>query len=456
MTALRRPLTVRGRTTAVAALVVAVALAVGAVALVALLQTRLLAAERSAASLRASDVAALAQDDRLPRTLSFPGEDKSLTQVVDERGNIVAFTANLAGEPAISGLRPGAGSTTSEVADQLPIGDGARFVVVATSVSGPSGRLTVYSSASLDEVDETVRAVSIALALGVPFLVGLVAFLTRELVGRALRPVEQLRHEVSIVTDEDLHRRVAEPGTGDEIDRLAGTMNQMLGRLEEASERQRRFVADASHELRSPLASARASLEVAVAHPTKVDASAAMADALVDHGRLERLVDDLLLLARVSDHSQVRRWPLDLVGIVAEEVSAADDQRITVRSSAPGLVVEGDHRVLARIVRNLVDNARRHARSSVLVTCGALGEHVRLTVEDDGAGIAEADRERVFDRFTRLDDVRSRVEGGSGLGLAIVSEAVRDLGGDVSIFDSPLGGAGFEVRLRAPGEFASG
>lgn len=453
---MRRPSTVRGRTTAVAALVVAAALAVAAFGLIGLLQSRLVAAERTAAALRAADVAALADSGDLPERLSFPGEDEGLTQVVDAKGSVVTTTANLAGEPPISQLRPPVGTSRSEIASGLPIGDGARFVIVATTVAGPNGDLTVYSSASLEEADETVHDVALALWLGVPVLVGLVAVLTRGLVGRALRPVEQMRQEVSAVTDRDLHRRVAEPGSHDEIDRLAGTMNQMLDRLEHASERQRRFVADASHELRSPLASARTSLEVAVAHPDTVDANAAMQSALVDQNRLEALVDDLLLLARVSDHTTTHQRPVDLAAIIADEVSAASDRRVTVQWNEDQLVVLGDHRVLGRVIRNLIDNARRHARDTILITCLTNGGQARVTVEDDGDGIVEADRERVFDRFTRLDAARTVDDGGSGLGLAIAREAIRDLGGDISASASPLGGARFdvvldtEVGVRAP------
>lgn len=458
---MRRLLTVRNRTTIVAALVVAAALAVAAVGLVALLRDRLVDAERTAAELRARDVAALVESGDLPDDLSFPGEDEGLTQVVAADGRVLAATDNLEGEAAISALRPEEDETESEIIDDAPIGDGdgERFVIVATTVETDDGPVTVISSSSLEGATETVRAVSIALGLGIPVLVGLVAIVTRLLIGRALHPVERMRREASQITDEDLHRRLVEPGTGDEIDLLAGTLNEMLARLEVASERQRRFVADASHELRSPLTSARAALEVAVAHPDKIDATRAMTSALADQARLEQLVDDLLILARTRSPGSGPSEPVDLGEVVAEEVAAAGDPRIEVRWTGPRPVLAGDRRAIARVVRNLVDNARRHADERVRIQCSASTDAVALIVEDDGEGIAAEDRERIFDRFTRLDEARAREAGGSGLGLSIVRAAVEDLGGTVSVSDSDLGGAALTVRVplapRPPGAGAS-
>lgn len=448
---MRRLLTVRNRTTAVAAVVVAVALCIGAVGLIGLVRDRLIEGQRTAAELRAQDVAALAENGELPDDLSFPGEDDGLTQVVDASGNVVAATDNLEGEPPISDLRPDGDDPESEVVSDTPIGDGGRFVVVATTVDTDEGTFTILSSASLEETEETVRAMSVALALGIPVLVALVAVVTRALVGRALRPVERMRREASEITEQDLHRRLVEPGTGDEVDHLAGTLNEMLGRLDAANVRQRRFVTDASHELRSPLASARAALEVAVAHPDKVDAQHAMASALVDQARLEQLVDDLLLLAKVTGTDQRPAELVDVGEVVADEVAAAADPRVTVRWEGDPPVISADERTVARVVRNLVDNARRHAHDAVRVSGSTAGGNLRLTVADDGDGVPVVDRERIFDRFTRLDEARAREAGGSGLGLSIVRAAVEELGGTVDVGDSDLGGAAFTVVLPADG-----
>jgi len=443
----RRPLTVRNRTTAVAALVVAVALGIGAVGLVGLVRDRLIEGQRTAAELRAQDVAALAESGELPDDLSFPGEDDGLTQVVDSSGSVVAATDNLDGEPPISDLRPEGDDPESEIVKGLPIGEGGRFVVVATSIETDRGTFTILSSASLGETEETVRAMSVALALGIPILVALVAIVTRALVGRALLPVERMSLEASEITERDLHRRLIEPGTGDEVDRLAGTLNEMLGRLDAANARQRRFVTDASHELRSPLTSARAALEVAVAHPDKIDAQHAMASALIDQARLEQLVDDLLLLARVTGKDVRPTESVDLGEIITDEVAAAGDPRVTVAWNDDPPVVAADERTVARVVRNLLDNARRHARDTIRISCSSTAGTVQLEVEDDGEGVPEASRDRIFDRFTRLDEARAREAGGSGLGLSIVRAAVEDLGGAVSVGDSVLGGARFTVAI---------
>ncbi|MCU1496296.1 MAG: putative Histidine kinase [Acidimicrobiales bacterium] len=444
---MRRLLTVRNRTTAVAAIVVAVALCFGAVRLVGLVRDRLIEGQRTAAALRAQDVAALAESGQLPDNLSFPGEDAGLTQVIDNSGTVVAATDNLEGEPPISDLRPDGDGPESEIVNDTPIGDGGRFVVVATTVDTDDGTRTILSSASLEETDDTVRAMSVALALGIPLLVALVAIVTRALVGRALLPVERMSREASEITEQHLDRRLVEPGTGDEVHRLAGTLNEMLGRLDAANARQQRFVTDASHELRSPLASARAALEVAVAHPDKIDAQHAMASALVDQARLELLVDDLLLLAKVTGKDVRPAERVDLGEIITDEVAAADDPRVTVTWDDDPPVVAADERTLARVVRNLLDNARRHAHDEIRISSSSTGRTVHLEVEDDGEGVPEADRERIFDRFTRLDEARAQEAGGSGLGLSIVRAAVEALGGTVSVDDSALGGVRFTVTI---------
>lgn len=444
---MRRLLTVRNRTTLVAAVVVAVALCIGAVGLVGLVRDRLIEGQRTAAELRSEDVASLAESGELPDDLSYPGEDDGLTQVIDSSGSVVAATDNLDGEPPISDLRPDGDDPESEIVSGLPIGEGGRFVVVATSIATDNGTFTILSSATLGETDETVRAMSVALALGIPILVALVAIVTRALVGRALLPVERMSREASEITEQDLHRRLVEPGTGDEVDRLAGTLNEMLGRLDAANSRQRRFVTDASHELRSPLASARAALEVAVAHPDKIDAQHAMASALIDQTRLELLVDDLLMLAKVTGKDVRSAERVDLGELITDEVAAADDRRVTVTWHDDPPVVVADDRTVARVVRNLLDNARRHAHDEIRISCSSTGGTVQLEVEDDGEGVPEADRERIFDRFTRLDEARAREVGGSGLGLSIVRAAVEDLGGEVSVGASALGGARFTVTI---------
>ena len=230
-------------------------------------------------------------------------------------------------------------------------------------------------------------------------------------------------------------------------------MNQMLDRLEAARDRQRQFVGDASHELRSPLASIRQTAEVAKAHPGALP-EGELADAVLEEGaRMQRLVEQLLVLTRTDEGAVALapsrrrpRRPRSRRGTPRPQRSRGRHLR------RPGGRVRGDQAALAQVVRNLVDNAVRHARSRVAV----IGVHedergVELVVEDDGPGVPEDQRERVFERFVRLDEARARDAGGSGLGLAIVQEIVRAHGGSVSVAAAASGGARFVVRLPGGG-----
>jgi signal transduction histidine kinase len=283
----------------------------------------------------------------------------------------------------------------------------------------------------------------------------MVAATTWKVVGRTLAPVEAIRGEVDEISADELHRRVPDPPGDDEITRLARTMNRMLGRLEDAQARQRRFISDASHELRSPVASIRQHAEVALAHPDAVTAAELAETVLAEDLRVQDLVDDLLLLARADEHTlHLRRRPVDLDDLVFEEarrLREVTDLAVDTAAVSAGRV-EGDIAGLRRVLRNLGDNAARHARSRISFSLAERDGSVVLVVDDDGPGIPEGDRERVLERFVRLDDGRARDEGGSGLGLAIVSELTRAHGGTVSLADSPLGGARVEVRLPGMAE----
>ena len=314
--------------------------------------------------------------------------------------------------------------------------------------------VTVVARRSLDEVDATVDKLKTIMYIAVPILIALVALAAWYFTGRALRPVEAIRSEAESITGSTIHRRVPEPGTQDEVGRLARTMNAMLGRLELSSQRQRQFVSDASHELRSPLASIRTNLEVALRNADRTDWPAVAGRVLAEDQRMEGTVSELLELARLDEVEggvPVESLPeVDLDELVLDET--VRDHRVLVNTTRVSAGrVHGRREQLARVVRNLLDNAEGHARSMV-----AIGLHndadtgiVELTVDDDGPGIDAADRERVFDRFTRLDDGRARDAGGLGLGLSMVKTIVEQHGGDVSIGDAPLGGARITVTLPA-------
>ena len=326
---------------------------------------------------------------------------------------------------------------------ELQGGDYRVFVEPAVD---PSGRVAyVLAGAPTAPVEAAVGVIRRVLLVTLPLLLGLVGLAAWVVTGRALRPVERLRVQVSEISASELHRRVAEPDADDEVARLARTMNEMLNRIESSTDRQRRFVSDASHELRSPLATIRAQLEVALAAGDGgVDWRASARRVLDEEGRLQRLVDDLLLLARTDESQPTWTGDVDLDQLIAD---AAPRHALPVDVSAVAPArVKGDPHRLASVVRNLIENAVRHATARVAVTLEARDEVV-LHVDDDGAGIAETDRELVFERFTRLDDGRAREAGGTGLGLAVVRSVVHAHGGTVTVGDSPLGGARFTVHL---------
>jgi signal transduction histidine kinase len=237
-------------------------------------------------------------------------------------------------------------------------------------------------------------------------------------------------------------RRLPVPESRDEVHSLATTLNDMLARLEDAGARQRALVSDAAHELRSPLASIRLQLEVALGHPERQEWRETAEGVLEDTLRLARLAEDLLALARLDERGGAgpgRQEPVDLDDLVRQTADRYADARVAVTVDSPDpVMVSGDAMDLGRVLTNLIDNAVRHAASKVQVSLRP-GAVAIITVTDDGPGIPEADRERVFNRFTRLDTARSRDEGGAGLGLAIVRETVRAHGGTVHLEDASPG-----------------
>ena len=432
-------LTLRVRITAAATAVVAVALVAGAVLFASVVRSSLFdgvatSAEAYASSLAATvdatGISALDRDDDGDRFFQVQGDDGRVVAASDDAESLAAVT-----EDAYDDRR----TVSVDGDDYLLVGEDYDDGVVVVGQS-------------VDDAAETLGTVTSLLAIAVPLVVLLVAVTTWIVVGRALRPVERMRREVDAVTATRLDSRLAEPGTTDEIGRLAVTLNSMLDRLDQSQRAQRRFVSDASHELRSPLASLRQFAEVARAHPDRVSA-AELSDAILDEGaRLERLVDGMLTLARSDERGLgAARRPVDLDDVVLGEARRLRTSTpLRVDASAVGAArIEGDAALIAGLVRNLVDNAARHAATAIAVGLAETPEGVVFTVDDDGPGLAVADRERVFDRFVRLDDARARESGGAGLGLSIVREIAEAHGGTVGAGEGALGGARFEVRLPA-------
>jgi signal transduction histidine kinase len=300
----------------------------------------------------------------------------------------------------------------------------------------------VLVAVSSSEATRSLRAVQLVLAVGVPLLVVGFGIVCWFLVGAALRPVAALRRGAGAITETGTGARLPVPPTRDEVARLAETLNDMLDRLAAGGARQRAFVADAAHELRSPLASVRTQLEVARAHPEVADWDDTAEGVLVDVARLSRLVDDLLMLARLDDAAATagRGGPVDLRAM-AVAATTAPGRRVPVEADAGGeeVLVRADEDSVARILDNLIGNADRYAATRVTVAVARNGDAATLTVADDGPGIPEAARARVFERFARLDASRSQHSGGSGLGLAIVRQLAQSWGGTVELQDADPG-----------------
>ena len=428
---------VRARITLVATLVVGVTLIVGAVAFVGVLRGSLLDALATSIEADASEIAARAESGF--DVVGDTDDDDQFFQVTDASGRTLASSDSLDG--AIVSLP----SSDDAQVITLP-GDDTEYLALVDEDDG----LTVIAARSTEDVAETVGTIIRLLAVAVPLVVLLLGVTIWIVVGRALRPVERMRREVDAVSATNLDRRLDESGSGDEIDRLAHTMNRMLDRLDESQRAQGRFISDASHELKSPLASLRQFAEVARDYPDRVSA-ADLSDAILDEGaRLERLVQNMLVLAHTDESSTpVPRRPIDLDDLLlAEAARLRASGTVVVDTSHVGAGrVLGDAALLAQVVRNLVDNAARHARGQITLGLTDSGSQVTLTVDDDGPGVPVGERERVFDRFVRLDEARARDSGGSGLGLAIVRATVVAHGGTVRMLDTELGGARIEVLL---------
>jgi signal transduction histidine kinase len=444
----RRATSLRRRITLGATAAVTLALVLGAVVFGLVLRGALVDGARASAEAYAADLAARIDGSGTLDGDALEGDDDDRFWIVVGDDDEVVAASESATELALSQR------LLDDLGDGVPVtvpGDDTSYIV---AFGDTSGDLEVIAGVSSDDIDETLGTVTTLLAMAVPLVALLVAITTWVVVGRALRPVERMRREADAVTATRLDRRIDDPGTADEIGRLAATLNRMLDRLDSSQRSQRRFVSDASHELRSPLASLRQFAEVARVHPDRIDA-ADLSEAILDEGaRLERLVDSMLTLAKADEGVlSLSHRPVDLDDIALAEVRRVRSATaVSVDASAVGAArVLGDPDLLAQVVRNLVDNAARHADRAIamsLVSVNGTADIV-LTVDDDGDGVSGADAERVFERFVRLDDARARDSGGSGLGLAIVREIVRAHGGRVTVGTSPLGGARFEVRLPA-------
>ena len=436
-------LSLRGRLMTIGVLGVAVALALGGVVLYGVLRVTGLHTLDRSASATAQDVVALVRSNRLPDPIPVTGAQ--IVQVVDRRGRVVSasqnadrLTALLLPQEARRALR--APVVVSGSRDGLT----SRLRVSATRAT--RGEIVLVAQQT-DQIERSAHTLARALLVTFPLLLVVLALIAWRVVGATLRPVEALRAGAERISGSGRDERLPEPGTDDEIGALARTLNSMLGRLSGSRERQRAFLADVAHELRSPLASMRTQLEVA----QQLGEGGELVDGLqAETVRMGALVEDLLVLARLDADtaSPSPAAPVEVGSAFATVSGRYADERLVVRPPEPvDLRVLADHDELVRILANLVDNALRHATGRVVVWAERRGARVALLVDDDGPGVPEDERERVLQRFTRLDASRDRDAGGSGLGLAIVKELVSRRGGRVVLAESPLGGLRAEVLL---------
>ncbi|ADU47363.1 sensor histidine kinase [Intrasporangium calvum] len=438
-------LSIRARLMLIGLAGLAGALVIGGVLLYTVLTTSLGRSVEGTARASAEQVALFVDSGQLPDPVPVSGSQ--VVQVLDAAGRVV--TASVTADRLTALVTPDelrralAGERVSVPGSRSGLAGRLLVAAVGAGPSVPSGRqFSVVAAAPTADVEQSAATLRTLLLWIFPLLLAVLAVIAWRVIGAAFAPVEALRRGAERIDESSSEtERLPVPPTRDEISALATTLNAMLERVTAARHKQRAFVADAAHELRSPLASMRTQLEVAERLGEGGDLPAEL---LADVDRLTTLVDDLLLLARADDAATTRRTSdLDVGQLVSDVARRYAHARVPVRT-APGLAgrelpTRAASADLTRALTNLVDNAVRHARTSVVLDATAVGHQVQLTVTDDGHGIPAEDRERVFDRFTRLDEARDRDSGGSGLGLPITRALLRRTGGDVRLEDAAPG-----------------
>ncbi|MEO3823226.1 HAMP domain-containing sensor histidine kinase [Actinomadura sp. B10D3] len=441
-----RPRSIRARDTLVAAVIAALVLGVTAIGADYAVRSAVKADLLRETQVDARRVSGAVRDGTLEGPIRDDSRGRVLVQVVEPGGRVANATPAATDMPPVSRLWPSSNLRVRDFTTCHGSWPGREcFVVEAIRVSTAADSVVVYAANRQPSylVNGLLEAV---LAVAVLLLAGFAAWVTWRVVGRTLGPVEAIRAQLAEISATDLSRRVPQPAGEDEIAQLARTANETLDRLERAVGRQRQFASDASHELRTPIAGLRANLEDATMHPEDNDLRAVVASALRDTDRLESIVTDLLLLARIGTGGTASQRPVDLSELADAEIRRRAFTLKIDTEIARGVTVRGVRMQLVRLLGNLLDNAERYADTRITVELSAADGVALLTVTDDGVGIAPADRERVFERFTRLDTARSRDAGGTGLGLAIAREIAQAQGGTLTVEDNPSG-ARFALRL---------
>jgi signal transduction histidine kinase len=440
-------LTVRARATVLALLVCAVLLAAAGALVVRTVDRNLTSSSDDLSRSRARDLLDQAAAGDLPAVLRNVNDD-GVAQVVAADGTVLAASPNIQGRAAI--VEPGSTAEGEQRTIRAPDdSETETYRVWVQAGESPDGRVTVVVGSSLESVQEATSALRRALEIGGPLLLVALGIVVWLVLGGVLARLDRIRAEVDAISHDQLDRRVAEDGRRDEVGRLAATMNRMLARVDHSVQRQRRLVADVSHDLQGPLATQRVSVELALSTPGTVDTEVLRDEVLGATGQMERLVDDLLVLASADEGPPVRAVALDLDAVVLEEAARARNatDRVVDTTGVSAGPVRANPDELRRIVRNLLDNACTHARTRVELRVAVTGDEVVLDVLDDGPGVPEDERELVFERFQRGDPARTRGAPGTGLGLPIARSLAERAGGGLELGDE---GPGAHLRLTLP------
>jgi signal transduction histidine kinase len=439
---------IAARSAVVSGSVVLIVLLIAGMGLIAVLSTTLLRTVDYAATDRVGSLISALRDDtpdELDAALFGTGQRVVAVQVIDQSGQVQRRSAHAPDTPMAPISDFGLGLRTGVAVG----GTDNSMRISGVRAQTPTGDYTILVASGSEAVYSTLKTVALLLAVAAPVIFAAAAIVSYWLVKRSLRSVEAIRNRVSEISTSDLTERVPVPPPHDEISALATTMNKMLSRIEAGHTAQRRFVGDASHELRSPLAAIISALEVGQAHPELLNSELTSETLIPEAYRMRALVEDLLLLARADERGLTLRSDEIDLDVLAEEQTARL-RRETAHAVTADLLptrVVGDTGAMTRVLRNLLDNADLHARSLIEVSVRTQGEVAELLVSDDGPGIPAADRVRVFDRFVRLDSARSRSGGGTGLGLSIVAEIVSAHSGSVVVEDRTGGGTVVRVQL---------
>lgn len=450
MAVLLGPRSIRARATLTTVMIFAVVLGVGALTTSLSLRARTLNQAIDSVASAARHTSDLVEKGQMGRSLT-PTKQVTDLQVVDAGGRVIAASPTARGQPPLTDARPADGDTRVDRVSCSTSPEGERLCSIIVGLqrsNSPYGDVMIYAAAPAPAV-LTGHALEIVLAGFALVLLTLLGWGTWWAVGRTLEPVERIRREMSEITAFDLSRRMPVPGNENEIAELTESINATLERLERAVENQRRFTSDASHELRTPLTGLRTKLELALADPEIDDPATTMRSALHDAERLQAIVNDLLLLARLDAGVQDEPEAIRLAELVTDEIRRRPSRHKTITHLDPGVVVKGNRLQLSRLLVNLLANAERHAVKEVEIRVGREGDDAVMEVIDDGLGIPTEDHERVFERFMRLDSARSRDAGGSGLGLPIARDIASAHRGTLHVTDS-TDGRGARLVLRLP------